>query len=164
MPHQLKNPLPEFKTLTSKKLVGQKLSMSFAHNKTFDLWKGFKTNQSTITSALGTDLYSIQLYPEGFFINFDPTTEFEKWAAIEVPDFENIPTGMEVFTLPSGLYAVFYYTGAPQDGAEIFRYILQDWLPQSGYELDNRPHFEVLGARYKNGTADSEEEIWIPIR
>jgi len=30
--------------------------------------------------------------------------------------------------------------------------------------LDDRPHFEVLGDKYKNADPDSEEEIWIPIR
>ena len=26
------------------------------------------------------------------------------------------------------------------------------------------PHFEILGAQYKNNEPDSEEEIWIPIQ
>jgi len=30
--------------------------------------------------------------------------------------------------------------------------------------LDNRPHFEVLGEKYKNGDPESEEEIWIPVK
>jgi len=37
-------------------------------------------------------------------------------------------------------------------------------LPNSDYELDNRPHFEILGKKYKNNSADSEEEIWIPVK
>jgi AraC family transcriptional regulator len=32
------------------------------------------------------------------------------------------------------------------------------------YFLDDRPHFEILGDKYKNGDPDSEEEIWIPIK
>jgi predicted transcriptional regulator YdeE len=31
-------------------------------------------------------------------------------------------------------------------------------------KIDNRPHFEVLGDKYKNNDPSSEEEIWIPIR
>jgi AraC family transcriptional regulator len=30
--------------------------------------------------------------------------------------------------------------------------------------LDNRPHFEILGEKYKQGSPDSEEEIWIPVK
>jgi AraC family transcriptional regulator len=37
-------------------------------------------------------------------------------------------------------------------------------LPASGYELDDRPHFEILGERYKNNDPDSEEELWFPVR
>jgi AraC family transcriptional regulator len=32
------------------------------------------------------------------------------------------------------------------------------------YELDDRPHFEILGDKYKNNDPNSEEEIWIPIK
>ncbi|MFZ1515671.1 MAG: GyrI-like domain-containing protein, partial [Saprospiraceae bacterium] len=66
-------------------------------------------------------------------------------------------------TIPGGLYAVFYYKGLSTDTA-IFEYIFNTWLPNSEYGLDDRPHFEILGERYKNNDADSEEEIWIPIK
>ena len=36
--------------------------------------------------------------------------------------------------------------------------------PNSDYKPDDRPHFELLGAKYKNDDPDSEEEIWIPIK
>jgi len=43
-------------------------------------------------------------------------------------------------------------------------YIMSQWLPNSKYILDHRPHFELLGAKYKNNSPDSEEEVWIPIK
>ncbi|WP_339791455.1 GyrI-like domain-containing protein [uncultured Imperialibacter sp.] len=46
----------------------------------------------------------------------------------------------------------------------MFEYIFGTWLPASAYDLDDRPHFEVLGDNYKNNDPTSEEEIWIPIR
>ncbi|MEP1984886.1 MAG: GyrI-like domain-containing protein, partial [Maribacter dokdonensis] len=39
-----------------------------------------------------------------------------------------------------------------------------EWIPNSEYQLDGRPHFEVLGAKYKNNDPNSEEEVWIPIK
>jgi AraC family transcriptional regulator len=62
-----------------------------------------------------------------------------------------------------GLYAVFNYKGSNMDHS-IFEYIFRSWLPDSEYYLDNRPHFEVLGDKYKNNDPSSEEEIWIPIK
>jgi len=38
-------------------------------------------------------------------------------------------------------------------------YIFSDWLPKSDYELDEKPHFEILGEKYKNDDPNSEEEI-----
>jgi AraC family transcriptional regulator len=71
---------------------------------------------------------------------------------------------METFTLTSGLYAVFQYKGTANEAAGTFQYILGTWLPNSEYTLDSRPHFEILGEKYKNNDPDSEEEIWIPIK
>lgn len=102
------------------------------------------------------------IYPPGYFAKFDPSNEFERWAAVEVSDLVNIPENMDTFILESGLYAVFDYKGS--DANSFFTHIFTVWLPDSGYQLDDRPHFEVLGAKYINGDPNSEEEIWIPVK
>lgn len=106
---------------------------------------------------------SMAVYRPTHFVDLKLTNEFERWAAIEVADFNNVPGEMEIFTLPGGLYAVFEYKGLNTDPS-IFKYIFEKWLPKSDYDLDNRPHFEVLGEKYKNNDPASEEEIWIPIK
>lgn len=108
-------------------------------------------------------MISMQVYKSTHFTDFKPTNEFEKWAAVEVIDFENVPEGMETLTLTNGLYAVFDYIGSSTNDS-IFKYIFATWLPGSDYDLDDRPHFEVLGNKYKNNNPASEEEIWIPIQ
>ena len=150
-------------TLQQKKLIGKHLTMSFADNKTGELWRSFMPQRKAITNASGTDLYSVQLYSAAFFKPFNPHALFEKWAAIEVTDFDTIPEGMEAFTLIGGLYAVFLHKGSSND-TSTFQYIFSTWLPNSAYLLDDRPHFELLGAKYKNAEPDSEEEIWVPIK
>jgi len=154
---------PRIETLEPKKLAGKRLTMSIAANRTGELWKSFMPVRGKVARNLGQELISMQVYEPGYFEAFNPASEFEKWATVEVADFENVPDDMETFTLPGGLYAVFDYKGPANDSA-IFHYIFGTWLPSSGYLLDDRPHFEVLGARYKNNDPDSEEEIWIPIR
>lgn len=155
---------PAIKTISAKKLIGMHLTMSLVNNKTGELWSSFMPKHKEIANVVGTDLYSLQVYKEDYFANFNPAAEFEKWALTEVQDLDTIPHGMEAFNLSGGLYAVFHYKGNPANGAEVFRYIFQEWLPQSSYRLDERPHFELLGDKYKNGSDDSEEEIWIPIK
>ena len=150
--------------LTEKKLAGKRMTMSFTDDQTFQLWHSFMPRRKEIRNRVGTDLYSLQVYEPFYFDNFNPGKLFEKWAAVEVSDFNNIPDEMEGFILQSGLYAVFLHKGTASDGPKTFQYIFGTWLPDSEYLLDNRPHFEILGEQYKKDDPDSEEEIWIPIK
>ena len=140
------------------------MTMSFVDNKTADLWRSFMPRRKEIENNIGPDLYSIQIYGSLFFHKFNPNAEFEKWATVEVTDYFSLPNEMETITLPGGLYAVFMYHGSSNEAAQTFQFILGQWLPQSDYTLDDRPHFEKLGEKYKNADPDSEEEIWIPIK
>ncbi len=62
------------------------------------------------------------------------------------------------------LYIIFTYKGLTSDFPKTAKYIFEEWLPSSDYELDQRLHFEVLGKKYKNNDINSEEEICIPIK
>ncbi len=154
---------PRIETLNEKKLVGKRLTMSFANYKIGELWRSFTQGRKDITHNLTNDLISLVVYKPEHFADFKPTNEFERWAAIEVVNFDSVPAEMETFVLSGGLYAVFDYKGLSTDNS-IFQYIFGTWLPGSDYVLDNRPHFEVLGEKYKNNDPTSEEEIWIPVR
>ena len=153
---------PIIKTLTAKKLIGKRITMSLAENKVVSLWQSFMPRRKEIQNIVSADLFSLQVYDESFDFT-QPSQEFDKWAAIEVSTFDVIPDGMEAFELVGGLYAVFLYKGLSTD-TSIFRYIFGEWLVTSEYLLDNRPHFEILGEKYKNNDPNSEEEIWIPIK
>ena len=153
---------PRVEIVNEKKLVGKRLTMSLCDNKTGELWRSFMPRRKEITNNLTNDFISMAIYKPTYFSDFKPSNKFEKWATVEVTDFEHVPNEMETFTLPAGLYAVFDYKGSSTDNS-IFQYILGVWLPGSIYLLDDRPHFEVLGDKYKNADPDSEEEIWIPI-
>ncbi len=147
--------------IKEKKLAGKKLTMSLLENKTGELWKSFMQLRKEIKNNIGNDLYSVQIYGPFYFEHFNPATTFDKWATIEVSNFENLPENFEYFVLSAGLYAVFQHKGMRTN---IFKSIYTEWLPNSEFMLDNRPHFEILGEKYKNGDPDSEEEIWIPIK
>jgi len=114
---------------------------------------------------LGRVVYSVQIYSASMdFSQFNPHDIIEKWATVEVTDHDNIPGDMEPLTLPEGTYAVFIYKGKASEAAATFQYFYGTWLPASGYVVDRRPHFEILGEKYKNEQHDSEEEIWIPVK
>ncbi len=154
---------PKIKLINEKKLIGNHLTLSFSNYNVVPLWKKFSPRRTEIENAVSTESISMSIYKKGYFLNFDPSNSFEKWATAEVINFNRIPAGMETFILPEGLYAIFHYKGLNTDN-RIYDYIFRTWLPGSKYTLDDRPHFEVLGAKYKNNDPDSEEDIFIPIK
>jgi AraC family transcriptional regulator len=154
---------PRIEILKEKKLIGKHIVMSLAANKTGELWKSFMPRRKEVINNLTSEFISMAIYKPSHFTDFKPTNVFEKWAVIEVSNFDSVPDDMETFVLEGGLYAVFDYKGSSND-IGIFQYIFGTWLPNSGFLLDDRPHFEVLGDKYKNADPNSEEEIWIPIK
>ena len=154
---------PRITDLPTKLTVGVQLTMSVAQNRTAELWSGFAPRLKEVKHRSTNELISLQEYDPEYLASFDPGRSFVKRALAEVTEFREIPHGLEKFVLPGGLYAVFLYKGLPGDPS-VFEYIYGVWLQESGYELDHRPHFEVLGPKYKQNSPDSEEELYIPIR
>lgn len=155
---------PRIEVLPETKLIGRSVRMSLAENKTSNLWSWLMPQRKEIPNTVGTDLYSVEEYDPGYFEQFNPATEFKKWAAIPVTSHDSIPEGMERLVIPEGLYAVFIHKGLPSDGLRTYQYIYGIWLPKSGYQLDARPHFALMGDKYRHDDPESEEEIWIPVR
>lgn len=151
---------PQIITLPETKLVGIAREMSLMENQTKELWQDFMPQRNTIQNRIGNDFYSIQLYDKDYFNTFNPSNIFKKWAAVPVAHFSFVPNTMDTIVIPKGLYAVFEHKG---NSTTIFEKIFTEWLPNSNYFLDHRPHFEVLGSKYKNNDPNSEEQIWIPI-
>ncbi|MFM2213662.1 MAG: hypothetical protein RL427_925 [Bacteroidota bacterium] len=154
--------VPIIKSHPQLALIGLSQTMSFAHDLSVAMWQRFMPHRHEITSRLGEDLYSIQIYPEGF--DFGMHTPFTKWATVPVKDNHLVPEGMEALEIPEGLYAIFTYQGIPANAASFFQSIFMEWLPASDFIVDNRPHFEILGRLYKHNNPTSEETVWIPVK
>lgn len=153
---------PTIKIFPTTKFIGKNLSFTYADYRAFELWSSFMPKRKEIQNAIGSELYNIQINPDNF--DFQPNTPFVKWAAVAVTSFDFIPDDMESLEIEEGLYAVFNYKGDQSNVAAFFNSIYTEWLPSSGYQLDTSPQFEILGEKYKNGSPESEEEIWIPIK
>ncbi|WP_034057808.1 GyrI-like domain-containing protein [Lacinutrix jangbogonensis] len=155
---------PKIITLESKKLVGHAIKMSLIDNKTFELFSGFMPQRKQVQNIVNTDIYEVLIYDSNYLKKFSPTHTFTKWATVEVEHYNTVPEGMETLNLDAGLYAVFNYKGLPKDFGVFMSYIYSNWLPKSKYQLDQRPHFNLLGKKYKRNHPDSEEAVWIPIQ
>lgn len=152
---------PKIIQLPPKTLVGISIKMSMVNNLTGKLWRTFMPRRNEVLNKVNGDFLSLQVYPEKYFKSFNPATMFTKYALVEVSDLSNVPEGMNSMKIEGGMYAVFHHIG---NDTSVFQEIFTQWLPNSEYALDNRPHFEVLGEKYKNHDPRSEEDIYIPIK
>lgn len=146
-------------------LVGMRMRTTLAENRAIELWKGFKPRVKEIPTAISAISYSVQCYDTLLVPQtFHPGVVFEKWAAVEVVGEGAVPEGIEHLTLPGGLYAHFVYKGEMTKFGNTMRDFFVNWLPQSDYILDHRPHFERLDERYLGPmNPDSLEDVYLPV-
>ena len=141
-------------------LCGASAPMTLRTFTPWTLWPKVMPQLSRVSNRKNKDLISLRSF-EGIPV-FGPTADpnFTYWGGAEVAGPNE---GLEHLEIPPGTYAVFHYKGLSSDSS-VWRYIYIEWLPNSPWELDHRPHFELLGAKYKNEDQNSEEDIYIPVR
>jgi AraC family transcriptional regulator len=86
-------------------------------------------------------------------------------AAVEVPkDFVGAGAH-QMSVIPGGKYAVGKFKGTDTQVGESWDWLLRDWLPGSGMQLDSRPFFEhyPVDAGFDQKTGEFECEICIPV-
>jgi AraC family transcriptional regulator len=154
---------PHITTLQSTTIVGKHITTTLAENRTRELWQSFRKREKEVQSRSNDWLYSVQTYDESQG-QFTPNSPYDHWAGVEVSNPSSIPAKMEHITVPEGLYAVFIHRGTIKTFAQTMQAIYSQWIPQSDYLLDNRPHLQVMKEKYF-GPLDprSEEEVWLPI-
>lgn len=155
---------PEIVMLEPKSLIGLSTTMSLSNNKTAHLWRSFMPRRHEVPGRISSDYISMQVYEEMDQHMFNPSTEFVKWAAVEVGAGIEAPGGMEEYTLKGGMYAVFNHKGPASNAPAMMGYIFGKWLPASEFELDQREHFEILPEGYDPMDPEAEEQIVIPVK
>lgn len=155
---------PEIVTHPAIQVIGMHTQMSFESYVQSTIWQRFMPRRKEIDNSIGNDLYSIQVFGANYWEQFDPVVSFEKWVGVAAQNTDVIPHDMESLVIPAGLFAVFTFVGDESRAPAFFEQIYAHWLPNSIYDLDDRPHFEILGEKYKRSDPTSEETVWIPIK
>jgi AraC family transcriptional regulator len=87
-------------------------------------------------------------------------------AAIVIPEGLQVDPDMGVTDIAGGTYAVTDFVGTPDEAPAAWQRFFEDWLPQSGFELDDRIPFD----KGRGGPSDFPEtglvrcELCIPVR
>jgi AraC family transcriptional regulator len=159
---------PKFKTIKEMKIVG--VSGVFISVLSPDkdnmvvipkLWQAYMPRRHEIKNAKSQTNLGVC-----FEVPADRQTRPDQClyvAATEVTSFDNIPEGMELFTIPAGEYAVFTHKGPVETFEMTMNYIYGSWLPKSGKKLRHAPDIEFYDERFKLGSDDSELDVYIPI-
>lgn len=156
---------PKIVEIPARKLIGISKTMTIANDKTRELWQQFMPRRKEVEGKIGSCFYSMQVYSKDLQMkDFTPVTTFEKWAVVEVHNFDQVPEGMQTYHLAGGKYVVFIHKGPASAFKKTFDYIYGVWFPSSEFELDQRAHFELLEEGYVPTDPNAEEEIWIPVR
>lgn len=94
----------------------------------------------------------------------DDSGVFEYVAALPVTKVDELPQGMVARLVPEQEYAVFVHVGSVVKLNETYDYIMNGWLPKSGYEYpQDRFDFELYDEDFKFGEPDSKMYIYLPI-
>tara|TARA_R100001377_G_C3165449_1_gene101153 strand:- start:303 stop:839 length:537 start_codon:yes stop_codon:yes gene_type:complete len=178
MPNVFLNIVTRSNVLNSKKMdyqkittqdiliIGKKAQLSFITNGagTGNLARQFMPRLNEISNRVGTYSFSIQNYKSFNLKTMTPETLFEKWVGVEVSNIDSIPENMETLIIQGGDFLVFPFQGSVDEFVTFWQKLHTEWLPNSNYQLDNRPHFEKLPAGYNPMRDDNQEAIWIPIK
>ena len=155
---------PTIKTIQAKKAIGFSTKTTIANDQTVKIWQQLIPRLKEVKNAVSADLFSLQVYNGETFEEFIPTSEFTKYALVEVKNYDFVPEGFETFEIPAGDYAVFIHKGTSADFYKTSQYIYAEWLPKSKFKLDEKPHFAVMGDKYLgHENPESEEEVWVPV-
>ena len=160
------NDEPKIAEIGPVRLIGMSMTTTVAGGRIKELWQRFKPRVGEIPHRTDDRFYSVQTYdPAISYDTFTPHTPFQRWAAVEVSEAPEVPEGMQERILAGGLYAVFIHTGPVSAFRHTLEHIHRKWLPGSGYVLDKRDNFEILGKEYYGPLhPDSKEEVWIPVK
>lgn len=145
-------------------IIGMHAIMSYTNYNAAMVWQRFMPRLKEVSHTLNRDLYSIQVFSKSYWEKFNPSATFTKWVGVPVSQIDRVPIDMDVMIIPAGRYAVFTFVGNEQMAPAFFEKIYSEWLLNSIYDLDDRPHFEILGTKYKRSDPTSEETVWIPIK
>lgn len=109
--------------------------------------------------------YGVEDYKRDFDMNAGGFPKYYYLAGFEVTDLADIPDGMTGREIPASTnFAVFDYSGPMANLHEFFKYIYGEWMPASGYKMDNSLAFDF--ERYPEKMTDPQNmrvEIWVPV-
>ena len=157
-----RNQPPELVELQTQMFVGVSYFVK-GDLKKLDLtkeWNAFMSQIHLISNkAIPENYVQIQYWSENQNIE-----GMHFFIGIEVNDLKEINPQFVVKIIPKGTYLKFVHKGLSRNVGYTYRYIYQEFLPNSAYRLNSPFNFEHYGENYLSPNSEqSESFIFIPI-
>jgi AraC family transcriptional regulator len=120
-------------------------------------WQKFLPHFPNVPGQLNHKAYGAKYH-------FDDEGNFDYLCGVEVADFSRVPEGWATLRLPAAKYAVFTHPEHISTIRRTWATIWDSWLPSSGHEVADAPHFELYDESFNSQTGTGGVEIWIPLR
>jgi AraC family transcriptional regulator len=120
-------------------------------------WQRFLPHFGNVPGQLNRKAYGVKY-------NFDDDENFDYLCGVEVADFSRTPQGWEHLRVAEQRYAVFTHSEHISTIRRTWSTVWNVWLPSSGHQVADAPHFELYGESFNADTGTGGVEIWIPIR
>ena len=120
-------------------------------------WQRFQPHIGNIPGQIGGTAY-------GVCHNGDDAGNFDYICGVEVSDFSELPGELNRVRIPAQRYAVFSHRDHISTIRRTFNTIWSKWLPESGHEAADAPHFERYTEDFDPQKGTGGVEIWIPIK
>ncbi|WP_378186002.1 GyrI-like domain-containing protein [Aquimarina sp. W85] len=155
------NIVPKIRELEERYLLGRSLQITTGSPELQKHWKSFITDLVRHFGEKPSEFYAVHEYDTGF----SGIGVYTTWATI--PYVKNLSglKDMNKVKIEKGVYAIFTHHGPTSTFYKTLNYIHNDWLPKSGYSINQRKHFEYMGKEYLGPENPlSKELIYIPVK
>ncbi|MCB5224136.1 MAG: GyrI-like domain-containing protein [Candidatus Cloacimonadaceae bacterium] len=127
-----------------------------------EAWTKFFSLREKLPETVDNCIYGIY-YPGE---KFDPKTMKGNnyLVGMEVKESVELPKELKLIKAPGGYFAVFDHVGSVKDIGETYEYIFGPWLATSGYIPVGAEMYERYDERFKESSANSVIEIWVPVQ
>jgi AraC family transcriptional regulator len=120
-------------------------------------WQRFLPHFGNVPGQLNRKAYGVKY-------NFDDLDNFDYLCGVEVADFTRVPQGWTNLRVPEQRYAVFTHSGHVSTIRRTWSAVWNAWLPTSGHDVADAPHFELYDETFNSQTGMGGLELWVPIR
>ena len=121
------------------------------------LWEKFTPHIGNVPGQKGDETY-------GVCFNFDGKGGFDYVAGVEISKLDDLPETYRWVEVQPQLYAVFEHKGPLDTLPQLFQYIFDTWVPQSGHQVLDAPELERYSEDYDPKRNTGALEIWVPIK